>query len=316
MSKYYIGIDIGGMSIKAGVVDENGKILEKRSCVTRAKENYTVIVEDMYNLCKEVIEVCNLTETDIEAVGIGCPGTVDSKRGVITFAANLNFNNVDIISEFKKHWNVRCEVNNDANCAALGEAKFGEEKNVTDALFVTLGTGIGTGFIIDGKIFEGDCGAGAEGGHICIKMNGEKCSCGERGCWEAYASATALLRQTAKAAKAHPESIMNELIKENGLNGTVPFEAYKKGDKTATRVIKNYVKYIAAGIVTLVNVFRPKVVMIGGGVSNAGEYFIKMIEEEVAQHVFGGKVNKIPKTVKAVLGNDAGIVGAAAPVMD
>ena len=315
--RYYIGVDIGGMSIKAGVVDESGKIVAKESCVTRATEPYPVIVEDMYKLCLSVVKKAGLEQNNIEAVGIGCPGTVNSKTGVITFAANLNFKKVNIVKEFKKHWNIKTVVNNDANCAALGEAKFSGEKNCKDVLFVTLGTGIGTGFIIDGKIFEGNKGEGAEGGHVCIRMGGERCSCGERGCWEAYASATALLRQTENAMKKHPESLMNELAKEKGgVDGTVPFEAYKAGDKAATTVIKNYVKYVATGLVLLINVFRPQVVMIGGGVSNAGDFFIQMIERQVRRHVFGGKINTIPKIKKATLGNDAGIVGAAAPVMD
>ena len=315
--RYYIGVDIGGMSIKAGVVDENGKINSKLTCVTRAQESPEVIVEDIYNLCVAVTEKAGLKKEDIQAVGIGCPGTVNSQKGIITFAANLHFVKVNIVKEFQKHWAIKTVVNNDANCAALGEAKFSGLKNADDVLFITLGTGIGTGFIIGGKIFEGNKGEGAEGGHVCIKMGGERCSCGEKGCWEAYASATALLRQTKRAMEKHPESLMHTLAKEKGgVDGTVPFEAYLAGDKTATTVIKNYVRYIATGLVLLINVFRPQVVFIGGGVSNAGDYFIKMIERQVRRHVFGGKINTVPKIQKAVLGNDAGIVGAAAPVMD
>ena len=314
--RYYIGVDIGGMSIKAGVVDDNGKIIKKKSCVTRANESYETIVGDIYGLCEAVTEEAGLKKEEITAVGMGSPGTVNSKEGIITFSGNLNFRNVNIVEEFRKHWDIETVVNNDANCAALGEARFGAEKNVTDAVFVTLGTGIGTGFIIDGKIFEGRRGEGAEGGHICIKMGGERCTCGERGCWEAYASATALLRQTERAMKKNPESVMNKIAEEKGcIDGTVPFEAYKQGDKTAEKVIKKYVKYIATGLVTLINIFRPQTVSIGGGVSNAGDWFIKMIERQTKRHVFGGKINKMPKIVKAVLGNDAGIVGAAAPVM-
>lgn len=315
--RYYIGVDIGGMSIKAGVVNENGTIVAKKTCVTRVSEGADVIVKDIYDLCMNVTEAAGLRKEDIQAVGIGSPGTVDSKRGVITFAANLNFKKVNIVKEFRKYWSVQTVVNNDANCAALGEVKFGGDKRIKDAIFVTLGTGVGTGFIIDGKIFEGNKGEGAEGGHICIKMGGERCSCGERGCWEAYASATALMKQTKQAIEKHPESLMTELVKKYGeVNGVVPFEAYRQGDKTAEKVIKTYVKYVATGLVLLINVFRPQVVMIGGGVSNAGEDFIKMVEKQVRRHVFGGKINTAPKVIKAKLGNDAGIVGAAAPVME
>lgn len=315
--RYYIGVDIGGMSIKAGVVDENGRILVKKSCVTRADESYEVIVKDIYELCVSVTEAAGLKKEDVCAVGMGSPGTVNSEKGIISFSGNLNFRNVNIVKEFRKHWDIKTTVNNDANCAALGEARFGGEKFEKDAIFITLGTGIGTGFIIDGKIFEGNRGEGAEGGHICIKMGGEKCTCGERGCWEAYASATALLRQTERAMAKYPDSLMNKLAAEKGgVDGTVPFEAYKAGDKAAEKVVKTYVKYVATGLVTLINIFRPKLIAIGGGVSNAGDWFIKMIERATKKHVFGGKVNKMPKIVKASLGNDAGIVGAAAPVMD
>lgn len=315
--RYYIGVDIGGMSIKAGIVDENGRILVKKSCVTRADESYEVIVKDIYELCVSVTEAAGLKKEDVRAVGMGSPGTVNSAKGIISFAGNLNFRNVNIVKEFRKHWDIKTAVNNDANCAALGEARFGGEKFEKDAIFITLGTGIGTGFIIDGKIFEGNRGEGAEGGHICIKMGGEKCTCGERGCWEAYASATALLRQTERAMAKYPDSLMNKLAAEKGgVDGTVPFEAYKAGDKAAENVVKTYVKYVATGLVTLINIFRPKLIAIGGGVSNAGDWFIKMIERATKRHVFGGKINKMPKIVKASLGNDAGIVGAAAPVMD
>jgi glucokinase len=314
---YYIGIDIGGMSIKAGVVDGSGRIIAKQCCVTRAAEPYTVIVGDIYALCEKVISSANLEKNDIAAVGIGCPGTVESAKGIITFAGNLNFRKVNIVKEFRKHWDIETRVSNDANCAALGEVKFGADKSVKNAIFITLGTGIGTGFIIDGKIFEGQNGAGAEGGHICIKMNGEKCTCGERGCWEAYASATALIRQTERAMKRHPESVMNQMAKDMGrISGTIAFKARAQGDRAGAKVVSDYVKYVAAGLVVLINIFRPEVVMIGGGVSNEGDYFIKMIERQVKRHVFGGKINKIPKIIKATLGNDAGIVGAAAPVME
>lgn len=315
--RYYIGIDIGGMSIKAGIVDEKGNIIAKDTCVTRVEEGFSVIVADMYDLCKKIISIANLTKDDVCGVGIGCPGTVDSKKGIITFAANLNFKKVNIIKEFKKHWNVKVVVNNDANCAALGETKFGSGINYNSAVFVTLGTGVGTGFIIDGSIFEGERGEGAEGGHICIKMNGEKCSCGQKGCWEAYASASALIKQTKMAITKNPNSLLAQIAQEKGkVTGVVPFEAYKQGDKVAEKVIKKYAEYVAVGLVILINIFRPQIVMIGGGVSNAGEYFIDMIKKQVKKRVFGGKINKIPEIVKATLGNDAGIVGASAPVMD
>lgn len=315
--KHYLGVDIGGMTIKAGLVDEDGKILYKDVCETRPERANELVIKDIYLLCERILKENNLTFDDIEGIGMGIPGTVNSGKGVVTYSGNLNFKKVNVIKEFSKYCSRPAYLGNDANCAALGETKFGSGKGKKNSILITLGTGIGTGFILDGKIFEGNRGEGAEGGHICIKMGGEKCTCGERGCWEAYASALGLMRETKKYMEKYPDSLMNELYNKYGeINGKIPFEAYKAGDKAAEKVIKNYVRYIAAGTINLVNIFRPDVIMIGGGVSNAGDYFIEMVEKIVRRHSFGGRNNVVPPVKKAVLGNDAGIIGAACLAMD
>lgn len=311
--KYYIGVDIGGMSIKAGVVDGEGKIFYKDSCKTMPERNYSEVIKDMYDLCVKVAEGAKLSLKEISGIGIGIPGTVNSEKGLVTYSGNLNFKNVNVLKEFAKYCDVPSFIGNDANCAALGETRYGSGGGKKNSILVTLGTGIGTGFIINDAIFEGNNGEGAEGGHICIKINGEKCTCGEKGCWEAYASATALIRQTKRAMEKHPESLMNDIAREAGkVGGRTAFLAYKAGDKAAAKVVKNYVNYISRGVINLVNIFRPDVIMIGGGVSHEGEYFIKMIEKIVSGHSFGGKNNTVPPVVAASLGNDAGIIGAAA----
>lgn len=311
--KYYIGVDIGGMSIKAGVVDECGNIIAKESCHTEADRSYQEIIKSMYELCLTVLDKANLTKADISGVGIGSPGTVNSAKGVINYSGNLHFKKVNVIKEFKKHWAIRSFIGNDGNCAALGETIFGAGRGKKNAILITLGTGIGTGFIVDGKILEGQNGEGAEGGHICIKMGGEKCTCGERGCWEAYASATGLIRQTKAAIEKNPDSIMKQIVDSQGkVSGRTAFLAYNEGDKAGTAVVKKYVKYVATGLLTLVNIFRPEIIMIGGGISNEGDYFVAMVEKYVRKHAFGGKLNTVPPIVRASLGNDAGIVGAAA----
>lgn len=310
--KYYIGIDVGGMSIKAGIIDDSGNIIAKETAPTKAG-CYQEVIKTMYELCLGVIEKAALSKADIVSVGIGSPGTVNSKKGVISFSANLHFKNVNILKEFRKHWDIPVFVGNDANCAALGETLFGSGKGKKNAILITLGTGVGTGFIIDGKIFEGRNGEGAEGGHICIRMGGEKCSCGERGCWEAYASATALIRQTKKAMEKYPDSLMHKVALEQGkVSGRTAFTAHLQGDKPAIAVVKKYVKYVATGILVLVNIFRPDIIIVGGGVSHEGDYFIKKIERYVKKHAFGKKLNRVPPVIRASLGNDAGIVGAAA----
>ena len=312
----YIGIDIGGMSIKAGVVDETGKILVKDTIVPRVAEGQDAIAKDMFDLCEKVVKKAGLTLDDISGVGFGSPGTVDADKGVITFAANLGFKKFALLKEFSQYWSVKTAVGNDANCAALGETKFGGGKNKQNAFFVTLGTGVGTGFIVDGKILTGHKGGGSEGGHICIRMGGEKCSCGERGCWEAYASATGLIKQTEKALSKNPDSLMKNTLENGKVTGKTAFEAARLGDKAAIKVIDTYAKYVATGIVLLVNVFRPEVVMIGGGVSNAGDILLSRVSRYVNRHCFGDKrINPVPKIVLAELGNDAGIIGAASLVM-
>ncbi len=314
---YYIGIDIGGMSIKAGIVDNEGKILCKDTIVPRVSEGQNAIAKDMFDLCENVLKKAGLKKSDVSGVGFGSPGTVDTEKGVITFAANLGFNKFALLKEFSKYWDVKAAVGNDANCAALGETKFGSGKNKQNTFFVTLGTGVGTGFIVDGKILAGHKGGGSEGGHICIRMNGEKCSCGERGCWEAYASATALIRQTEKALEKNPDSLMKETLENGKVTGRTAFDAARKGDATAIKVVNTYAKYVATGIVLLINVFRPEVVMIGGGVSNAGDILLDRVRKYVNKHCFGNKkVNPVPKIELAALGNDAGIIGAASLVME
>lgn len=316
MEKYFIGVDIGGMSIKAGLVDEKGRIVFKNTCKTLPERHYSEVIKDMYNLCCQVAESGGTTLENIVGIGIGVPGTVNSQKGVVTYSGNLNFKKVNVIKEFKKHCNVPVFIGNDANCAALGETLFGSGGGLKNSILVTLGTGVGTGFILDGKILEGNNGEGAEGGHFRIKINGEKCTCGERGCWEAYASATALMRQTKAALLKYPDSVMHEIVKDMGkVSGRTAFLAYNRGDKAGAKVVKQYVNYVACGIITLVNIFRPDIIMIGGGVSHEGDYFIKMVEKIVRRHSFGGSNNTVPPVVKASLGNDAGIIGAAALAM-
>jgi len=316
MCAKYIGIDIGGTSVKVGIVNEDGKIIAKDSVATRVDKGVAVIMSDIVSLAKKLLKENGLTQSDITAVGIGCPGTVNSQTGVVTFSGNLKFVNVELVKEFKKLWDIRTQVGNDANCAALGESKFGGGEGSKNCTLMTLGTGVGTGFVVDGKLFDGHLGAGAEGGHIVIRMDGVKCTCGEKGCLEAYASATALIKQTQKCMKTNPESLMHKIAAEAGkVSARTAFPAYKEGDFYAARIVKSYVKFVGAGIVSLINVFRPEVFIIGGGVSNEGEHFIKMLEAHVKKHVFGKSFNKIPEIRQAKLGNDAGVIGAASLVM-
>ena len=313
---YYIGIDVGGMSIKAGVVDENGRLPVKDSVATLPDRHYSEIIADMAALSLKVFSEAGITLSEVGGVGMGIPGTINSKTGVITYSNNINFEKVPVVKEFRKHIDLPVYINNDANAAALGEARFGSGKGSGDVVFVTLGTGVGTGIITEGRLLEGKVGAGAEGGHIALKMGGEMCSCGKRGCWEAYASATALMRQTERAMALNPDSLMNEeAAREGKISGRTAFNAMRRGDKAAKRVVENYIKYVSEGIISMVNLFRPDYVLIGGGISNEGDWLMSKIQRRVNRYSFGGHRNPKVYVRKAVLGNDAGIFGAAALAM-
>ena len=314
--KYYIGIDIGGMSVKAGVVTEDGKMLAKRTVETYAKGRTDAFIADIAALAEETVIAAGVPKSDVLGVGMGVPGTVNPQTGIVTYACNIGFQNTPLVEKFEKLFSVPTKVANDADAAALGEVKFGAGKNTSDALMITLGTGVGTGIIINGKIFSGRHGAGGESGHTVIVVDGEQCGCGRRGCFEAYASATALIRQTAAAAEKYPDSKVAEMIKADGkVSGRTAFRAYKEGDAAGKEVVENYVKYIGEGTANLINIFAPEVILIGGGVANEGEYFIEMIADYVSRHTYGRELNGGFAVKKAMLGNDAGIFGAAALCM-
>lgn len=315
--KYYIGIDIGGMSIKAGIVNESGTLIGKDTCTTRIESGYREIIKDCYDLCQGILKKNKLEKSQVYGVGVGCPGTIWSQEGIITFANNLRFDKVPFVDEFQKYWSIDTYIDNDANCAVLGEFLFGSGKGSDSCICITLGTGVGTGFIIDGKIFRGKRGSGAEAGHMVIKVDSDiECTCGRKGCWEVYASATALIRETKAAMALDKDSLMHQLANKRGkVSGRTAFDAAKLGDNTAKKVVDRYVQYIGSGIVNLVNIFRPDKVLIGGGVSNEGKYLIDMIQDYVGCYHYGGEINPRAEIIKASLMNDAGIIGAAALAM-
>jgi glucokinase len=314
---YIIGIDIGGMSVKGGIVDEDGGIVCKASVETRAGAD--ALISDVAELIDRLLLDAALKISDIKGLGLGIPGTIDSKRGVIAYSNNIKLMDVPIVAELRKRFGgLPIFINNDANAAALGEVRFGSAKENSNVVFITLGTGVGTGIIIDGKLFESVGSAGPEGGHMVICMNGEPCSCGRRGCFEAYASATALIRQTKAAIRENPDSLMVKIAEEKGkICGKTAFTAAKKGDKAAISVVEKYIEYVGAGIVNLANIFRPEVVLIGGGISNEGDALILPLQKIMDESCFGIK-NGNPRVLvkKASLTNDAGIFGAASLVLN
>jgi len=309
---YYVGIDLGGTNIKAGVVDSDGKLLNKLSIKTRAERSMEEIIHDMGTLAADVIADAKLTASDIEAIGIGSPGTPDNKEGLLVFSANLPFNNAPMRQLIRDVIDLPVYIDNDANCAAMAEAVAGAAKGSMDSVTITLGTGVGAGIIANGRIYSGFNQAGSEFGHTVLVSGGLPCGCGRKGCFEKYAAATALARMSVEAAEAHPESILKDVIEEQGgPNAKAAFIAMRKGDKVAADVIDMYTDYLADGLANAINAFMPEILVIGGGVCNEGDpLLIPLREKTMSRPYFGPGVKKTEIRI-AQMGNDAGIVGAA-----
>lgn len=307
----YIGIDLGGTNIAVGLVDESGKIIFSDSTPTLADRPFEEIVKDMAELSRKVTEDAGYTMADIKAIGIGSPGTIDNENGIVAYSNNIpGFTNAHVTDEFKKYFDIPINIENDANAAAFGEY-VATGVNSSSFVFITLGTGVGGGIVIDGKIYRGFNNAGAELGHTIMIMDGEPCSCGNKGCWEAYASVTALIRQTKAAMEANPDSLMNEVAAEEGkVTGRTSFLAAAKGDKAAQEVVDTYIKYVATGVASMINIFQPETLVIGGGISKEGDRLLNPIKEIVNRADFNKYMPKTDIRI-AKLFNDAGIVGAA-----
>ena len=306
---YCIGVDIGGMSVKVGVVDENGKILKKDRVVTDVAGGPHKIISDMGHLIRSLVDV---NDRDFLGVGIGCPGAINSSTGTVDRAFNLNWHHVPLAEELARMVNRRIKVSNDANVAALGETMFGVGRTYTDTVFLTLGTGVGGGIILNGKLYEGNESKGAEMGHMVLVVDGEPCTCGRRGCMEAYCSATALIRETKKAMLADKNSEMWKFSPSlDEVDGRTGFECSKKGDKAANAVVDYYVKYLGEGMLNFANIFRPQAIILGGGVCAQGDYLIYKLKDYCKDRNYGFADTPRFDILVAQLGNDAGIIGAA-----
>ncbi len=308
---YRIGIDLGGTNIAVGVVNENYEIVAQHSVPTGAERPAAEVIADMGSAVETVLAKAGLTAADCESMGIGSPGTCDSENGVVVRAYNLNWFDVPVCRMLEERFHIPVYLSNDANCAALAETVAGAARGCRNMVLITLGTGVGGGIIIDGKIHAGMRSAGAEMGHVLLVLDGEPCTCGRRGCWEAYASATALIRQTKEAAKAHPTSLLAKILPEE-ITGRTVFDAADQGDAVAEEVIRRYCVYIAAGFTDLVNALAPEMILLGGGISRQGERILEPIRAYVADNCFGQHEGAIPVIQAAQLGNEAGIIGAAA----
>lgn len=311
--KYYVGIDLGGTNIAAGITDENGNMIAKYSTKTSPQKTFEELVGDIAETAYQTIDAAGLAASDISALGMGTPSCINPKTGLLVNANNLNWRGVPLYHEMKKHFDIPVYIHNDAACAALGEAFKGAAAEYDSAVMVTLGTGVGSGIILNKKIFNGCDEMGAEIGHTKLVYNGLACTCGQKGCFEAYASATALIRQAKNAAKDDRGSMMNELCGGNLslMNAKIPFDAAKRGDLTAKSVLEKYIDYLAAGLSSVIALFRPQAIIIGGGISAEGDYLIQPLKKRLFDCTFSAEQIDIPEIAAARLGNDAGIIGAA-----
>ena len=310
---YYVGIDLGGTNIAAALVNENGDIIRKTSIPTFNERQYEEICKDMGMLAKKVIEDEGISLDEVKSIGVGSPGTPDSENGILIYTNNFkNFNNVPVRTEIQKYVDLPVYLENDANCAALGESVVGAGKGYKDCVAITLGTGVGGGIIIDGKIVAGSFHGGAEIGHMVIQAGGEQCNCGRKGCFESYSSATALIRDARIAAAKYPSCKINKLV--NGdlskMNAKIPFDAAQAGDEVAIKVIDRYISYLAVGIGNCINIFEPQVLIIGGGVCAQKDNLLIPLIGKDKNECYGNADLKTKITI-AELGNDAGIIGAA-----
>ena len=306
---YYLGIDLGGTNIAVGIVNERGEILSRKSVPTQTELGEDAVITRMAEAARSLTEEAGIQLTDIVSVGVGSPGAIDSAAGVVVSACNLPFSHTPLAVRLEALLGRPVRVENDANVAAWAEATAGAARGTRDSVMLTLGTGVGGGIVIGGRLYGGFNNYGGEFGHMIIRDGGEMCACGQSGCLEAYASATALIRETRRAAEADKQSLLWACAEEEGkFSGKTAFAAAEKGDAAAKAVIDRYVYDLSLGVINLIRIFQPEVVVVGGGVARAGEALMAPLREKLHSYITGAKA---PRVEAASLGDDAGIVGAA-----
>ena len=314
MSELVLAIDIGGTSMKGALVDRQGHLSSRFVVPVVPGEEQESALDRLIASAKESLQ--SLSEGD-RVIGIGCgvPGGINTFTGVCDYASNLGWKNLPVARILSDKLSLPCKIDNDANAAMLGEIQFGQEKAYRNAILLTLGTGIGGGIFVNGQLYVGNEGKGAEIGHMVIVAGGIPCPCGRKGCFETYASATALTREAKKAMEAHPESLMAEEVRKGvKIDAALPFECAKKGDEVAQQVVDQYIEYLGVGCLNLIDIFWPEVIVLSGGVSKQGENLRQPLERYLEKFGYGFGVDKAPKVDIKIsrLGADIGIYGAAA----
>ena len=308
---HYLGIDLGGTNVAAAVVDREGTILGKVSLPT-PRAGAEAVADQMAAAARAAAEKAGVPLEQVESVGIGSPGTIEPEQGLIRFWSNLNFVDVPLGGLMEARLHKKIYLENDANAAALGEYAAGAGKGSQSMVAITLGTGVGGGAVLNGKLYTGFNYAGMEVGHFVIEYGGRLCTCGRKGCFEAYCSATALIKRTREVMEEHPDSLLWQLAGSlEGVDGRTPFDAAAQGDAAAGKVIDEYVNYLGCGVASLVNIFQPEVFCIGGGPSAQGETLMAPVRYILNREDYARNSVRRTRLVRAALGNDAGIIGAA-----
>lgn len=307
-----IGIDLGGTNIAAGIVDEAGNILASGSVRTLPQRPYQDVVKDMADISLHTLRKLNLSQSDVRSVGIGIPGVADQGTGEVIFCTNLGWHNVPLRDEMQKYINKPVYIDNDANVAALAESIAGVSAGTQTSVFLTLGTGVGAGIMINGQLWNGCHGVAAEIGHLTLVADGEPCTCGKSGCLERYCSATALGRMGRQALAEHPDSMLQAMSggQPERVNAKTVLDAAKAGDAAAMAVFRHYVKYLSLAVNTIISFIDPEIVVLGGGVSKAGDFLADAVRAEIP-HYLMYKTLPYAGIEIAGLGSDAGIIGAA-----
>lgn len=311
---YKIGIDLGGTNIATGVIDKDFNIIGRGKRKTNAPRPAEEIFKDMADAAIDAVKDAEIEMNQIDSIGIGIPGSINKTTGNIEYSNNLKFNMVPAIELFTQHIkDIPIFIDNDANCAALGESYAGAGKGLKNLVAITLGTGVGCGVIIDGKLVSGCGDSASEFGHTVICFDGEQCNCGRKGCWEAYASATALIRQTKQKMLERKDSKMWELCAGDidKVGAKTAFDAKRLGDEAGTEVVDRYIYYVSLGAANIINALQPDVLCVGGGISHEKDNLIKPLSDLTYSQVFNKIIERTTKICTAELGNDAGIIGAA-----
>ena len=310
-----IGIDVGGTTIKGAAVTSEGKMYKTFTVPVSKYEKGVEVMERLAQAVNDYIAENKDEIGTIEGIGMGIPGVIDSKKGIVCASANLPlWTDLKVKEIIEKLTGFPVKVSNDANAAALGEVRFGAGDNCETAIMLTLGTGVGCGVVLNGQLFEGNEGKGAELGHSTLILGGRKCGCGRKGCFEAYASASGLIYDTEQMIEKHPESKMKKIAIQFGkVNGRVAFKAAREyEDPWAIKVVDQYISYLGEGLLNICNIFRPNLIILSGGVANEGDYLIERVQEYIKERDYGYKNSPEVKVVQGKLGYDSGKIGAAA----